>query len=70
MTALKRLTLKPFLSDYMPMKFYASLTAKLIKKNANGESYWERGPGAGKPFAIAVADFHKPGGDEEVGSMT
>jgi hypothetical protein len=62
--------MKAFLSDYMPMKFGASLTAKLNKKNANGESYWERGPGAGKPFAIAVADFHKPGGDGEVGSMT
>ncbi|EZP73805.1 hypothetical protein BV97_04912 [Novosphingobium resinovorum] len=62
--------MKVFLSDYMPMKFGGSLTTKLKKKNANGESYWERGPGAGKPFAIAIADFHKPGGDGEVGSMT
>ena len=62
--------MKAFLADYMPMKFGASLTAKLNKKNAIGESYWERGPGAGTPFALAVADFHKPGGDGEIGSMT
>lgn len=62
--------MKAFLADYMPMKFGGALTAKLNKRSAGGESYWERGPGAGKPFALAVADFHKPGGDGEVGSMT
>lgn len=62
--------MKAFLQDYMPMKFGNALTGKLNKKNAAGESYWERGPGAGKPFAVAVADFHKPGGDGEIGSMT
>jgi hypothetical protein len=62
--------MKAFLSDYMPMKFGAALTAKLKKQNAHGESYWERGPGAGKPFVLAVADFHKPGGDGSIGSMT
>jgi hypothetical protein len=62
--------IKAFLKDYMPMKFGGALTGKLNKKSANGESYWERGPGAGKPFAIAIADFHKPGGDGDVGSMT
>jgi hypothetical protein len=37
--------MKAFLRDYMPMKFGNSLTSKLNKKNASGESYWERGPG-------------------------
>lgn len=62
--------MKAFLADYMPMKFGGALTGKLKKKNAKGESYWERGPGAGKPFVIAIADFHKPGGDGDIGSMT
>ncbi|MCC2602232.1 hypothetical protein [Sphingopyxis yananensis] len=62
--------MKAFLTDYMPMKFGSALTAKLNKKSASGESYWERGPGAGKPFTLAIADFHKPGGDGAVGSMT
>lgn len=62
--------MKTFLQDYMPMKFGNALTGKLNKKNARGESYWERGPGAGKPFVVAIADFHKPGGDGEIGSMT
>lgn len=62
--------MKTFLKDYMPMKFGGALTAKLKKKSADGGSYWERGPGAGTPFVLAVADFHKPGGDGEIGSMT
>tara|TARA_R110002124_G_scaffold143230_2_gene308028 strand:- start:8543 stop:10009 length:1467 start_codon:yes stop_codon:yes gene_type:complete len=62
--------MKAFLADYMPMKFGGALTAKLNKRSAAGESYWERGPGAGQPFVLAVADFHKPGGGDEVGSMT
>lgn len=59
-----------FLENYMPMKFGSALTSKLKKKNKDGESYWERGPGAGKPFVLAIADFHKPGGDGDIGSMT
>lgn len=62
--------MRKFLADYMPMKFGSSLTSKLTKKNKAGESYWERGVGANKPFMIAVADFHKPGNEEEIGSMT
>ena len=62
--------MKAFVKDYMPMKFGNALTGKLNKRSASGESYWERGPGAGKPFVVAVADFHKPGGDGEIGSMT
>lgn len=63
--------MRSFLSDYMPMKFGSSLTSKLNKKNAAGESYWERGETAGKPFVLAIADFHKSGGvgDREGGSM-
>lgn len=62
--------IKEFLEGYMPMKFGSALTSKLKKKSATGESYWERGPGAGKPFVLAVADFHRPGGDGDIGSMT
>ncbi|MCJ2189024.1 hypothetical protein [Novosphingobium beihaiensis] len=62
--------MKEFLQNYMPMKFGNALTGKLNKKNAAGENYWERGPGAGKPFVLAIADFHKPGGNGEIGSMT
>lgn len=63
--------MRAFLADYMPMKFGSSLTSKLNKKNAAGESYWERGATAGKPFVLAIADFHKSGGvgDREGGSM-
>ena len=59
-----------FLAHYMPMKFGSSLTSKLSKKNKNGESYWERGETAGKPFVLAIADFHISGGNGQAGSMT
>lgn len=59
-----------FLAYYMPMKFGSSLTSKLNKKNKAGESYWERGATANKPFILAIADFHKTGNTEEPGSMT
>lgn len=59
-----------FLIDYMPMKFGSSLTSKLAKTDKDGRNYWERGDGAKLPFIIAIADFHIPGGDGEVGSMT
>lgn len=62
--------MRAFLTDYMPMKFGSSLTSKLMKKNASGESYWERGESPGKPFILAIADFHKPGSESEIGSMT
>ncbi|WP_339156833.1 hypothetical protein [Bradyrhizobium sp. 2S1] len=54
----------------MPIKFGSVLTSKLNKNNKDGESYWERGPAANKPFILAVADFHKPGKLDEPGSMT
>jgi hypothetical protein len=59
-----------FLTHYMPMKFGSSLTSKLNKKNAAGEPYWDRAETKGKPFIIAVADFHKPADLENLGSMT
>lgn len=62
--------MREFLAHYMPMKFGSSLTSKLNKKNRAGESYWERGPTADKPFILAVADFHIPGSGGEIGSMT
>ncbi|MGJ5206126.1 hypothetical protein [Bradyrhizobium sp. HKCCYLR20261] len=62
--------MQEFLAHYMPMKFGSVLTSKLNKKNKDGESYWERGPAANKPFILAVADFHKPGKIDEPGSMT
>lgn len=59
-----------FLKHYMPMKFGSSLTSKLNKKNAVGEPYWDRKETKGKPFILAVADFHKPADLENLGSMT
>lgn len=58
-----------FLKNYMPMKFGSSLTSKLNKKNAAGQSYWERSGTKDKPFIIAVADFHKSAAEDELGSM-
>jgi hypothetical protein len=62
--------MRAFLEHYMPMKFGSSLTSKLNKKDKHGRSYWERGEAASSPFVIAIADFHIPGGDGAVGSMT
>ncbi len=62
--------MREFLAHYMPMKFGSSLTSKLKKKDKEGRSYWERGDAVGKPFLLAVADFHVTGGDGEPGSMT
>jgi hypothetical protein len=59
-----------FLKHYMPMKFGSSLTSKLKKKNAAGEPYWDRVETRGKPFIIAIADFHKPADLQTLGSMT
>jgi hypothetical protein len=62
--------MRDFLENYMPMKFGSSLTSKLNKKCKDGRSYWERGDAVGKPFLLAVADFHVTGGNGEPGSMT
>lgn len=59
-----------FLRDYMPMKFGGPLTSKLNKTNKAGQRYWEREESKEKPFAIAIADFHKMADEEELGPMT
>lgn len=48
-----------FLKDYMPIKFGSCLTSKLNKTDKDGRHYWEREESKGKPFILAVADFHK-----------
>jgi hypothetical protein len=59
-----------FLADYMPIKYGNSLTNKLKRRSAAGKAYWEEDGAAGLPFVIAVADFHKPASEGELGSMT
>lgn len=59
-----------FLADYMPIKYGSSLTNKLKRRSATGRAYWEEDEAAGLPFVIAVADFHKPASEGELGSMT
>ena len=58
-----------FLADYMPIKYGNSLTNKLKRRSAAGNAYWEEKGVAGLPFVIAVADFHKPASESELGSM-
>jgi hypothetical protein len=62
--------LAAFLAEYMPIKYGASLTSKLNRRSAAGKAYWEEDEVAGLPFIIAVADFHKPATEKELGSMT
>jgi len=59
-----------FLQDYMPMKFGGPLISKLTKTNKAGQRYWEREESKGKPFTIAIADFHKPGNQDQLSSIT
>jgi hypothetical protein len=59
-----------FLDDYMPMKYGSALNSKLNKTNNQGLHYWEREESKGKPFILAIADFHKPVTKGEIGSMT
>lgn len=44
-----------FIEKDMPIKFGSPLHTKMQKR------YWEQAHVAGKPFALAVADFHAPG---------
>ena len=62
--------IKSFIDDYMAMKFGSPLTAKLKKENAQGLRYWQRPESIDMPFLIAIADFHKPADQNELGSMT
>jgi hypothetical protein len=59
-----------FLNNYMPLKFGSALMSKLNKTNKNGQHYWELDKASGKPFAIAVADFHASLSKENPGTMT
>jgi hypothetical protein len=59
-----------FLADYMPIKYGNSLTNKLKRRSAAGKAYWQEEGVAGLPFVIAVADFHKPASEDELGLMT
>ena len=58
-----------FLNEYMPMKFGSSLMSKLDKTYLDGKHYWDLSRAQGKPFILAIADFHKPATDREFGSM-
>jgi len=59
-----------FLDGYMPIKYGSALISKLNKTNKQGLHYWEREESQGKPFLLAIADFHKPVTQGEIGSMT
>lgn len=61
-----------FLQNYMPMKFGSALSSKLQKVDEHQKPYWEREHSKGKPFLLALADFHKPADHtkHELGSMT
>ena len=50
--------------DYMPIKYGSSLISKLRKK------YWLKNHVSGKPFIIAIHDFHQASTPEKLGSMT
>jgi hypothetical protein len=49
--------------DYMPIKFGSSLTSKLARR------YWEKEHVKGKPFILAIHDFHMPASTDNFGSM-
>tara|TARA_R110000772_G_scaffold142476_1_gene252148 strand:+ start:1401 stop:2753 length:1353 start_codon:yes stop_codon:yes gene_type:complete len=59
-----------FLDDYMPIKYGSALYTKLTKTDAQDRHYWEREDSSGKPFLLAIADFHLPAQGKELGSMT
>lgn len=53
--------------DYMPIKFSRSLGRKL--KRETGINYWEMNHVKGKPFLLALHDYHNQG-ERNLGSMT
>lgn len=62
--------MEAFLNDYMPIKYGSSLMSKINKVDAQGKHYWEREETTGRPFVIAIADFHKRAEQDQLGSMT
>lgn len=62
--------IEEFLRGYMPIKYGSALHSKLMKTNAQGLHYWEREESKGKPFLLAIADFHKPATEGEPASLT
>lgn len=52
--------------DYLPIKFGSALFSKLNRK----KKYWELEHVRGKPFILAIHDYHIPAGDGLPGSMT
>lgn len=52
-----------YLQNYVPMRFGSALTSKLYKKNSSGQDdrYWNKAHVQGKPFILAIHDFHFPG---------
>jgi len=45
--------------EAMPIKWGSSLTTKLNHRNKDNKHYWEYDHIKGKPFVIAIADFHE-----------
>ena len=62
--------MRAFLEGYMPIKFGSSLISKVNKTDAEGKHYWERRETVGKPFVIAIADFHREAQPDELVSLT
>lgn len=52
-----------YIRDYMPIKFGSPLFSKLQKK------YWEKSHVKGKPFIIAIHDYHMEATPDNLGSM-
>ncbi len=62
--------LENFSENYMPIKYGSPLYKKLSRRSADGKRYWDEGCAIGKPFVLAIADFHKQASSASLGSMT
>lgn len=52
--------------DYLPIKFGSALYNKINRKN----QYWDMPHVKGKPFILAIHDYHVPADGDATGSMT
>lgn len=52
--------------DYLPIKYGGALFSKINRKN----QYWDMEHVSGKPFVLAVHDYHGPANGKVSGSMT